>query len=363
MIGGSTSLKKMQTYFEGDLSGIMAGKLPFWFDRFYKPGKPIAKEKDWAIKMEKMVIKAPDWDIGGISGVPAWVQILIEKVIERYDLKDIHEIWPNFKVFAHGGVSFEPYKKKFNQLLGKEVVYLETYLASEGFLAFQCEKDADMELVLDNGIFFEFIPFDSRNFNSEGIMFENPEVLTISEVENGCEYALLISTCAGAWRYLIGDTIRFTNKSKAQMVITGRIKHFLSLCGEHLSVDNMNRAVQMVSEEMDLGIQEFTVSGIPYEGMFAHKWYLGTDREGFDRAEVRRRLDEALKQLNDDYAVERNAALKEIFVEILPNQVFYDFLKFKGKEGGQHKFPRVIKSLSGDWEQYLEQRAFEDQKC
>ncbi len=355
MVGGSTSLKKMQSYFEGDLSGIMAGRLPFWFDNFYKPGKPIAKEKDWTTKINRMVAKAPDWDIGGISGVPAWVQILIEKIIERYQLKDIHEIWPNFKVFAHGGVCFEPYKKSFGQLLGKEVVYLETYLASEGFLAFQNEKDSDMELVLDNGIFFEFIPFDNRNFDSEGKLSENPQVLTIGEIEVGCEYALLISTCAGAWRYLIGDTIRFTDKSKAQIVITGRTKHFLSLCGEHLSVDNMNRAVKEVSEQMGIDIKEFTVTGITYEGLFAHKWYLGTDNFGFDKKEVKEKLDYTLKLLNDDYAVERRAALKEIFVELLPNQVFNDFLKFKGKEGGQHKFPRVMKGLSKDWEHFTAQ--------
>ena len=357
MIGGSTSLRKIHTHFEGDLSGILAGRLPFWFDKFYKPGKPIAKEKDWTVKMDRIVAKAPEWDIGGITGVPAWVQILVEKIIERYNLKDIHEIWPNFKVFVHGGVCFEPYKKSFGQLLGKEVIYLETYLASEGFLAYQSEKDSDMELVLDNGIFFEFIPFDSQNFNSDGMIAENPEVLTIGEIEEGCEYALLISTCAGAWRYLIGDTIRFTDKSKAQIVITGRTRHFLSLCGEHLSVDNMNRAVQVVSESMGIEIKEYTVFGMAYEGLFAHKWYLGTDREGVSNEEVKERLDNTLKLLNDDYATERKAALKEVFVELLPNQVFYDFLKFKGKEGGQHKFPRVMKGLSEDWESYLAQRA------
>lgn len=353
MLGGSTSLTKMETYFEGDLSGIMASRLPFWFNSFYKPGKPIAKEKDWATKIEKMVAEAPNWDIGGISGVPAWVQILIEKIIARYHLNNIHEIWPNFKVFAHGGVCFEPYKKSFNKLLGKEVIFLETYLASEGFLAYQNEKDSDMQLVLDNGIFFEFVPFDNTNFNADGMMVENPEVFTIKEIEECREYALLISTCAGAWRYLIGDTVRFTDKSKAKFVITGRTKHFLSLCGEHLSVDNMSRAVQMVSEEMGIDIKEFTVSGIAFEGLFAHKWYLGIDREGVDGEEVKRRLDNALKRLNDDYAVERQAALKDVLVEMVPNQVFLDFLKFKGKEGGQHKFPRVLNGLSKDWESFL----------
>jgi len=354
MLGGSTSLTKMQNYFEGDLSGIMAGRLPFWFNSFYKPGRPIAKEKDWETKIDKMVDKAPNWDIGGISGVPAWVQILLEKIIERYNLKNIHEIWPNFKVFAHGGVCFEPYKKSFNKLLGEEVICLETYLTSEGFLAFQNEKDSDMQLVLDNGIYFEFVPFDNLNFNSDGMMTESPEVLTLEEVEEGRDYALLISTCAGAWRYLIGDTVRFTDKAKARIVITGRTKHFLSLCGEHLSVDNMNRAIQMVAEEMGIVINEFTVYGMPYEGLFAHKWYIGTDNTvGLKPEDVKEKLDQALKVLNDDYAVERKAALKEVIVELVPNQAFYDFLRFKGKEGGQHKFPRVLNGLTKDWDNFL----------
>jgi hypothetical protein len=354
MLGGSTSLTRMETYFEGDLSGILAGRLPFWFNSFYKPGRPIARERDWSTKIEKMVAQAPNWDIGGISGVPAWVQILIEKIIERYQLKNIHEIWPNFTVYAHGGVSFEPYRKSFSRLLGKEVIFLETYLASEGFLAFQREKDCDMELVLDNGIFFEFVPFDSNNFNIEGKLSDHPEVYTIGEVEEGREYALLISTCAGTWRYLIGDTVRFTNKEKARIVITGRTKHFLSLCGEHLSVDNMCRGVQMVSDELGIDIKEFTVSGVGYQGLFAHKWYLGIDGQEVKVEELKERLDGALKLLNDDYAVERQAALKDVFVEVVPNQAFYDFLKFKGKEGGQHKFPRVLNGLSEDWENFLE---------
>ncbi|MFA6127098.1 MAG: GH3 auxin-responsive promoter family protein [Bacteroidales bacterium] len=354
MVGGSTSLTKIQSYLEGDLSGILAGRLPFWFNSFYKPGKPIAKEKDWATKIERMVEQAPNWDIGGISGVPAWVQILIEKIIARYNLNNIHEIWPNFKVFAHGGVNFEPYKKSFSKLLGEEVIYLETYLASEGFLAFQNEKDSDMQLVLDNGIFFEFVPFDQVNFGSDGMLKENPEVVTLNEVEEYREYALLISTCAGAWRYLIGDTIRFTDKAKAKMVITGRTKHFLSLCGEHLSVDNMGRGIQLVSEEMGLDIKEFTVCGMAYEGLFAHQWYLGIDSTNVNSEEVKERLDQALKSLNDDYAVERQAALKDIFVELIPNQIFYDYLKFKGKEGGQHKFPRVLNGQKKDWESFIQ---------
>lgn len=352
MLGGSTNLVKMQDYFEGDLSGIMAGRLPFWFDTFYKPGK-ISKERDWNTKLEKIVKKAENWDIGGICGVPAWVQILLEKIIDYYKVETIHDIWPNFKVYAHGGVNFSPYKKSFEKLLGTPIHYLETYLASEGFLAYQKKKGHDMQLVLDNGIFFEFIPFDGNNFTVEGKLVDNPVVLSLNEIEENREYAIILSTVAGAWRYLIGDTIKFTSVRDYEIIITGRTKHFLSLCGEHLSVDNMTRAVKIVSEELNIDIKEFTVTGIPFDNLFAHKWYIGTNATGLDSQLVSKKIDEALKILNDDYATERKAALKKVIVEILPERLFYDWLKAKGKEGGQHKFPRVLNGLHQEWSDFV----------
>ncbi len=354
MLGGSTTLVKMEKYFEGDLSGIMASRLPFWFNRFYKPGV-IAKEKDWNTKIDKIVKKACDWDIGGISGVPAWVQILLERIIEHYGLNTIHDLWPNFRVYTHGGVNFAPYKKSFEKLMGREMFYLETYLASEGFLAYQRKQDHSMQLVLDSGIFFEFVPFNADNFKPDGKMIENPEVLLLDQVKEDEDYALLISTCAGAWRYLIGDTIRFTSVKDFEIVITGRTKHFLSLCGEHLSVDNMTRAISEISEKLNIDIKEFTVAGIPYQKLFAHKWYIGTDQQIESIPKLQRLLDETLSKLNDDYAVERKAALKDVLVEILPARAFYDWLKLKGKEGGQHKFPRVIGSSQCEWDEFVKQ--------
>jgi hypothetical protein len=354
MLGGSTTLVKMEKYFEGDLSGILAGRLPFWFDSFYKPGI-IAKERDWNTKLDKIVKKAKDWDIGGISGVPAWVQILLERIIEQYDLTTIHDIWPNFRVYTHGGVNFAPYKKSFEKLMGKEIFYLETYLASEGFLAYQRKKDHAMQLVLDNGIFFEFIPFNSLNFNSDGTLVEQPQVLLIDQVTGDEDYALLITTNAGTWRYLIGDTIRFTSVKDFEIVITGRTKHFLSLCGEHLSVDNMTRAISEVSEKLNIDIKEFTVAGIPHNKLFAHKWYIGTDQQIGDREAFKQLLDKTLSVLNDDYAVERMAALKNVIVEFVPVKAFYDWLKMKGKEGGQHKFPRVISNQFNEWDKFVRQ--------
>ena len=301
MLGGSTNLVRMQDYFEGDLSGILAGNLPFWFNRFYKPGKEISKVSDWEVKLEKIVDNAYKWDIGGIAGVPAWVQILIEKIIDRYGLENIHQIWPNFRVYSHGGVSFEPYRKSFEKLLGDKVYFLETYLASEGFFAYQHHQNRDMQLVLDNGVYYEFIPFNTSNFTSDGSMVENPQTLNIGQVQEGVEYAMLISTCAGAWRYLIGDTIKFTRLDNYEIAITGRTKHFLSLCGEHLSVDNMTKAVSLLSDEFDTPINEFTVAGIKYQGLFAHKWFLGVeDPSKLNPEVVKERLEALLKPLNDD---------------------------------------------------------------
>lgn len=298
------------TYFAGDLSGITAGKLPIWFQRFYKPGKKISRNRNWGEKLDQIVEKAKDWDIGIIVGVPAWLQILIEKIIDRYQVNDIHEIWPNLKIFVHGGVSFEPYRKGFEKLLGKPLIYMETYLASEGFLAFQAFPGRkSMRLVLNNGIFYEFVPFTTDNFDEEGNILKTAKTLKIDEIEEGKDYAILISTCAGAWRYLIGDVIRFVSKVESEIIITGRTKHFLSLCGEHLSVDNMNKAIELVAEEMNLTIKEFTVLGIPYRSLFAHHWYIGTDDE-VDMKALRKCLDYYLKKLNDDYAVERKHALK-----------------------------------------------------
>ena len=255
----------------------------------------------------------------------------------------------------HGGVSFEPYKKGFEKLLGKPITYIETYLASEGFIAYQDRQDErGMRLVTYQHLFFEFVPFDSNNFDQEGNIISNPVALQINEVEEGKDYALLISTCAGAWRYLIGDTIRFTNKEKSEIIITGRTKHYLSLVGEHLSVDNINQAIQMVSEELNISIPEFTVTGVPHGLFFAHQWYIASETE-LDPDNIRNRIDENLKLLNDDYAVERKSALKDIQVKVLAPEIFMEFMRASGKEGGQHKFPRVLKGkMLKDWLNFLD---------
>ena len=343
MLGGSTSLNFSGSYYSGDLSGITTGQLPVWIQGFSRPTPKIKKVKDWEVKLEEIVENAPKWNIGMIVGVPAWMTILIERIIERYGVKDIHEIWPNLEAFVHGGVSFEPYRKGFDRLLGRPIHYIETYLASEGFLAFQADPGKpSMRLVLNNGIFYEFVPFNDDNFDANGVMVENPETLMIDQVEEGKDYALLITTCAGAWRYQIGDTIKFIDKRNSEIIITGRTKHFLSLCGEHLSVDNMNQAIELVSEELDICVKEFTVAGVPDGSLFSHHWFVGTD-DVVDAEVLRDRIDHHLKELNDDYAVERQHALKNVIVDPMPSETFYAWMRSQGKEGGQSKFPRVLK--------------------
>lgn len=358
MVGGCANLTPIGQHFEGDLSGILASRLPSWFHNFYKPGKRIAQIKDWETKLDEMTKNAHKWDIGIVAGVPAWVQLLMERVIKHNNVDNIHDVWPNLRIYFHGGVSFTPYRDSFKKLLGREIHFLETYLASEGFLAFETgDSRFTMQLVLDNGIFFEFIPFNEKNFDENGNVRPDAQTLFIDEVEEGRDYAILISTCAGTWRYLIGDVIRFTSLEDFEIIISGRTKHFLSLCGEHLSVDNMNKAIRIVSDKFDIDINEFTVHGEKDGSLFAHRWYIGVEDsarfEGQQDA-IKSELDEALKSLNDDYITERKHALKEIYVEILPLQTFYGFMKSKGKQGGQNKFPRVLKgAILEDWKKFI----------
>ena len=243
MLGGSTELEYNGVFYSGDLSGITTGKIPLMFRRITKPETEIKLEKDWNEKIQKMTREAVNWDIGIIAGVPAWVQMLFESILNHYKISNIHELWPNLEVYIHGGVSIKPYKKGIDKLLGRPIKYFETYLASEGFMAIQQRENSEgMRLLFKNGIYFEFVPFNETNFNQNGELLENAKALSLLEVDEETDYALLISTCSGAWRYLIGDVIHFTNIKNCEIEIVGRTKHYLSLCGEHLSVDNMNHA-------------------------------------------------------------------------------------------------------------------------
>lgn len=355
-VGGSTNLNYNGTYFSGDLSGITTGTQPRWFQNFTLPGPEIRSQSNWENKLQDIVNNAKSWNVGFICGVPAWIQILFERIIKHYNVKTIHDVWPNLSAFVHGGVSAEPYKNSINALCEKPILFLDTYMASEGFIAYQDRpnEQQSMKLITDNKMFFEFIPFNEENFDSDGNFKPNAKTLNITEVELDKDYALVLSNCAGAWRYLIGDTIRFTDLARCEVIVTGRTKHFLSLCGEHLSVDNMNQAIKLTSADMNININEYCVVGLPYEGLFAHHWYIGTDVK-VDHDLLKQKLDGYLKQVNDDYSTERNHALKEVLITTLPNQAFIDFLASKNKLGGQSKFPRVLKGKHlNEWLAFLE---------
>jgi len=359
MLGGTTSLFERGEYYEGDMSGISAKNMPRWMSAMlYKPGQRISKRPKWEDRIRLIVRNARKWDVGTICGVPAWVQIVLEQVIKYHNVKNIHEIWPNLTIYIHGGVSFEPYRESFKKLLGRPIKFIETYMASEGSFGFQARPGVPgIKLVLNAGIFFEFVPFTSENFDEDGNPKAGANTLTIDEVQENTDYAVMISTCSGAWRYVIGDVIRFTNAKEHEIIITGRTKQFLSLCGEHMSVDNMNKAIDTVSKKLKITIREFTVEGLRYDTLFAHRWYIGCDDPTVNAEEVRRLLDETLCDINDDYAVERTSALKEVFVEILPSNVFYDYMHNKGKVGAMNKFPRVIKGQQlQDWLNFIEKQ-------
>lgn len=356
MLGGTTSLFEKGEYYEGDMSGISAKNMPRWVSNFfYKPGIKISQRPKWEDRIKLIVRGAKNWDVGTVCGVPAWVQIVLEQIIKYHKVDNIHQIWPNLSVYIHGGVSFEPYRESFKKLLGRPITYIETYMASEGSFGFQSRPGVPgIKLVLNNSIFYEFVPFTSANFTEDGELKPNPKTVLIDEVDEQTEYAVMISTCAGAWRYIIGDVVRFTNAKEGEIVIVGRTKQFLSLCGEHMSVDNMNKAIDVVAKKFKLTISEFTVGGFPYENLFAHRWFIGCNDETANVDEIKKLLDETLCELNDDYAVERTSALKEIFVTLLPNNTFYEYMRSKGKEGAMNKFPRVLKGTSlKDWEDWL----------
>lgn len=351
LVGGSTDLNFDGTSYSGDLSGITTLNVPLWFDRFSQPPLEVRKQRDWHVKMEAMVASAEDWDIVMIAGVPAWIKILFEKIIARYNLKTIHDIWPNFSVYLWGGVALSPYKKHLDEMLSYPIKYFETYLASEGFIAFQTKQDHEgMRLLFRNNMYYEFVPFDESNFDEQGCIRPEAEALNLSEVQEGKDYALLITTPSGAWRYLIGDTIKFSNLETCEIRITGRTRHFLSICGEHLSVDNMNQALYLTGQELGCEFTEFTVKGYREGDVLGHNWYVACDVPGLSSGLVKEALDKYLCQLNDDYSVERRHALKGMKLQLLPEERFIAWMEKHGKIGGQSKFPRVLAdNLYEDW--------------
>ena len=342
MLGSSTNLEEQEEFLEGEISGISASNIPFWFRGFYKPGEEIALMEDWDQKVETIAQRAKDWDIGALSGIPSWMELMLKKVIEHHGVQTIHDIWPNLQVYTSGGVAFQPYEKSFNQLLAQPIIIIDTYLASEGFLAFQNRPETtSMKLVTDNGIYFEFVPFKPEYILEDGSISQDAPSLNISEVELDTDYVLLISTVSGAWRYLIGDTIAFTDVEKAEIKITGRTKFFLNVVGSQLSVNKMEVALREMEEKFNILIPEFTLAAVKINDEFHHHWYLGTETT-IQENEIAEALDQALKEANKNYEVARSKALKGVKVTTVNPEIFHEWNAKNKKKGGQVKMEKVM---------------------
>ncbi len=360
MLGSSTNLRKAEEHFEGEISGISASNLPFWFKGFYKPEEEIAAIDNWDERVLNIAKKAPDWNIGALSGIPSWIELMLQKIVEYNKLKTIHDIWPNLSVYTSGGTAFAPYKKSMEKLFARPLIYLDTYLASEGFLAYQKRPNDEMAMALsyDTGIYFEFIPFEEEYFDAKGSPVQDAPIVSLKDVEEGKEYAVILSTVSGAWRYSIGDTVKIADKKNSEIIITGRTKHFMNVVGSQMSVNKMNEALIEMEKQFDISIPEFTISAVQIDGKYIHRWYLGVE-ESTDLSEdiLAKALDETLKRNNKSYVSAREKALTGVDVRIIPKDFFYDWAEKEKKKGGQIKTPRMMKDEQfQNWEAFVASR-------
>lgn len=345
MIGSCTAPKLDGQHYVGDLSGIIGLKRPLWLEAYYRPGRHISDLPEWNERIERIAQEAPRWNIGFSVANPMWLQLVLERILQTHNLQSIHEIWPDFSVFVHGGVFAEPYKPGLKAMFSKPVQFVDSYMASEGFFSYQTRPDSQgMRLLADCGVYFEFVPFDDTNFDDNGdLRSDSPQTLRIEQIEEGVHYAILISTSSGAWRYLLGDTVLFTDKQRFEIRVAGRTKHYLSACGEHLAVDNMMQAIEEAECKIGIGIREFAVAAKNVGNRWMHQWYISADNTDYPGDRLAAMLDTILCRLNDDYAIERKYALKEVKAFIAPHQVFHDWLEGRGRLNGQAKIPRVLK--------------------
>ncbi|HUH29241.1 GH3 family domain-containing protein [Gelidibacter sp.] len=355
MLGSSTDLKEHNDHLEGEISGISASKIPFWFRPYYKPGEEISKIDDWDARVQRIAENAENWDIGALSGIPSWIELMLQKVIQHHNLNHIHEIWPNLQVFTSGGVAFGPYEKSFNALMGQPITIIDTYLASEGFIAFQSRPETDaMKLVTDEGVYFEFVPFKPEYIKEDGSLVKDAPSITLKDVKLGQDYVLLMSTVSGAWRYEIGDTILFTDVERAEIKITGRTKFFLNTVGSQLSVNKMDDAMKHLEAEFSTKIPEYTICAKRCEDdEFYHCWYIGSEDE-LDRTQIEKSLDNFLKEANKNYKVARSKALKGVKVTLVKPSVFHEWSGSNKKKGGQVKMERVMdEDKFKEWESFI----------
>ncbi len=340
-LGGSHRINnvKNKSYF-GDLSAILIENTPFWSEFYRTPPPEVALIEEFEEKVAKIIEETRDENVTSLAGVPSWNLVLLSRVLEATGKKNILEVWPNMEVFIHGGIKFDPYRDQYLTIIPSDTMnYMETYNASEGFFAIQDDPESDsMLLMLDYGIYYEFIPM-------ENLHDENPPLLSIGDVELEKNYAMVISTNGGLWRYIIGDTVKFTSKYPYKIKITGRTKHFINAFGEEVIVDNAEEALKMACERTNANIKEYTAGPIfmKENQKGAHEWIIEFEKEPDDIEHFISVLDFTLKTLNSDYEAKRhkNLTLERPKLIIASNGLFYEWMKRRGKMGGQNKIPRL----------------------
>ena len=339
-LGGSSAIYEDNDTYFGDLSAIIIENMPFWADYSSAPKQEVALMGEWETKMEAIIEETISENITSLAGVPSWMLVLLHKVLEKTGQQNILEVWPNLEVYFHGGVNFNPYREQFKKLIPKkEFKYYETYNASEGFFAIQDRNNSDeLLLMLDYGIFYEFIPMHDYDE-------ENSNAIPLSEVKMGINYAVVITTNGGLWRYLIGDTVKFTSTSPYRIKITGRTKHYINVFGEELIIENAEEALKSACEKTKSIIKDYTVAPVFMDGRESggHEWLIEFEKEPKDLCFFTEILDNALKNCNSDYEAKRynDMTLNMPQVHQVRPGLFYDWLKLKGKLGGQHKIPRL----------------------
>ena len=339
-LGGSKELYKENATVYGDLSAILIDNMPFWAEYSSTPNNEVSLMADWELKMQAIVDQTIQENVTSLAGVPSWMLVLLNNVLESTGKSNLFEIWPNLEVYFHGGVNFDPYIEQYNAILPKDNFrYYEIYNASEGFFAIQ-DRNANKELLLmlDYGIFYEFIPMDTYGSASE-------KIIPLEQVQVAKNYAIVITTNAGLWRYKIGDTVRFTSISPFRIKVTGRTKHHINVFGEELIIENAETALKQASKHTQCEILDYTAAPIFMEGREkgAHEWIIEFKTPPKDLSLFTKSLDSALMDLNSDYQAKRfnNITLNLPKVHVARQRLFYDWLKQKNKLGGQHKVPRL----------------------
>ena len=340
VMGGSRNITEVShtPYIEGDLSAILMHNLPFWAQFKRTPSLTIALMDEWENKLELMAESTMEHDVRSISGVPSWMLVLLRKILEKSGKTKMHEVWPNLEVFFHGGISFDPYREQYKQIIDPDkMVYFETYNASEGFFAIQDQKKSkEMLLMLDYGVYYEF-----QRINDA--YEDNNETISLEDVEPYVNYAMIISTNGGLWRYKIGDTVMFTSTNPYRLRITGRIKNFINAVGEELIIDNAEKALAITCAKTGAIVNEYTAAPKFVGKDIRHQWLIEFEKDPKDFEFFVDAFDNALKSVNSDYEAKRyhNLVLKEPEVINLKKGSFYHWMKKRDKLGGQNKVPRL----------------------